>query len=114
MTEQTTRRLLLLIHVRIQDDLLQVVESEGWHTVKDLFRKTGTSYNVHWNGKYVLDQDEIPWKVTEEELGALERSRGRVVVLSDGKYRISGDVTLYRDTDGSVYAMEPDLEHLLS
>ncbi|MBM3302976.1 MAG: hypothetical protein FJY85_23895 [Deltaproteobacteria bacterium] len=114
MSAQPKNKLLLLISIRAPEDLLAVVESEGWHTVKDLFKKTGTSFNVDWNGKYVLDQDEIPWKVSEEEIAVLGKSKGRVVVLSGGKYGISGELTLYNDTDGSVYAMEKDLEHLLS
>ncbi len=107
------KKLLLVIPVRVQDDLLPVVESEGWHTVRDLFKKTDTSYNTHWNGNYVLDQDEIPWKAGKEELKALERSKGQVVVLSGGKYNISGSVTLYTDKDGSVYVLEEDLGTLL-
>lgn len=107
------KKLLLVIPVRIQDDLLPVVESEGWHTVRDLFKKTDTSYNTHWNGNYVLDQDEIPWKATKEELKALEKSKGQVVVLSGGKYNISGSLTLYTDKDGSVYVLEDDLGALL-
>ena len=65
MGTQPAKKLLLLIHVDVQDDLLPVVESEGWHTIKDLFRKTETSYNQHWNGKSVLDQDEIPFLQSE-------------------------------------------------
>lgn len=114
MGAQSVKKLLLLIYVDVQDDLLPVVESEGWHTIKDLFRKTGTSYNQDWNGKYVLDQDEIPWKASDEELEALTTFTDRVVVLSDGKYLISEELTLYRDTDGSVYALESDLETLLA
>lgn len=107
------KKLLLLIPVGEQDDLLPVVESEGWHTVKDLFKKTGTSYNRDWNGKYVLDQDEIPWKVSNEELLSLIPAEGDVVVISDGKYHLAGTLTLYKDTDGSVYVMEDDLEDFL-
>ncbi|MEW6138652.1 MAG: hypothetical protein AB1733_10505 [Thermodesulfobacteriota bacterium] len=114
MSNQSVKKLLLLIHVEAQDHLLPVVESEGWHTVKDLFKKTGTSYNQHWNGKYVLDQDEIPWKVTDAELTELKELRGQVVVLSDGKYFISDEIPLYQDKDGSTYAMETDLEPLLT
>ena len=108
------KKLLLLIHIKDPDDLLPVVESEGWYTTKDLFKKTGTSYNLDWNGKYVLDQDEIPWKVTDEELNSLGTSQGSVVVISDGKYHLSEEIRLFTDTDGSVYAMEGDLEHLLA
>ncbi len=104
------KKLLLVIPVRSQEDLLPVVESEGWHTVKDLFRKTDTSYNTNWNGNYVLDQDEIPWKATEEELSALHKSTGRVVVLVDGKYNISDKTNLYNDSDGSVYVLEENVE----
>jgi len=104
------KKLLLVIPVRTQEDLLPVVESEGWHTVKDLFKKTDTSYNTNWNGNYVLDQDEIPWKATEEELNALHMSKGRVVVLMDGKYNISEKIDLYNDSDGSVYVLEGNVE----
>lgn len=111
--KQEFKKLLLLIPIRVQDDLLPVVESEGWQTVKDLFRKTNTSYNTHWNGHYVLDQDEIPWKASEEEVGCLEKSRGRVVVVSEGKYQISEEITFFTDRDGSVYALEEDVQPLL-
>ena len=104
------RKLLLVIPIRCQEDLQLVVESEGWHTSKDLFRKTATSYNANWNGNYVLDQDEIPWKATEEELNALKKSSGRVVVLLDGKYNISEKIGLFVDSDGSVYVLEEDLK----
>ncbi len=110
---QWQKKLLLVIPVGVQDDLLPVVESEGWHTIKDLFKKTGTSYNRDWNGKYVLDQDEIPWKVSNEELLSLIPAEGDVVVISDGKYHLAEKLTLYKDTDGSVYAMEDDLESFL-
>ncbi|MDQ7784789.1 MAG: hypothetical protein RDU20_18040 [Desulfomonilaceae bacterium] len=108
------KKLLLVIPVEVQDDLLPVVESEGWHTVKDLFRKTDTSYNRDWNGKYVLDQDEIPWKVSNEELLCLTPAQGDVVVISDGKYHLAEKLTLFKDTDGSFYVMEDDLEGLFS
>lgn len=108
--KEPVKKLLLVIPVRTQEDLLPVVESEGWHTVKDLFRKTSTSYNTHWNGNYVLDQDEIPWKATREELDALQKLKGKVVVLSGTKYNISEKITLYSDTDGSVYVEEENLE----
>jgi hypothetical protein len=111
--KQEFKKLLLLIPIQVQDDLLPVVESEGWHTVKDLFRKTNTSYNTHWNGNYVLDQDEIPWKASEEEIACLEKSRGRVVVLSEGKYLLSDEITFLTDRDGSVYALEEELQPLL-
>lgn len=108
-----TQKLLLVIPIRGQEDLMPVVESEGWHTAKDLFRKTGTSYNTHWNGNYVLDQDEIPWKATREEIQTLEKSKGRVVVLYEMKYNITDKINLYTDKDGSVYALEDNLIHLL-
>jgi len=110
---QLQKKLLLVIPVGVQDDLLPVVESEGWHTVKDLFKKTSTSYNRDWNGKYVLDQDEIPWKVSNEELLSLTPAEGDVVVISDAKYHLAEKLTLYKDTDGSVYVMEDDLEGFL-
>lgn len=102
--------LLLVIPIREQDDLLPVVESEGWYTVKDLFKKTGTSYNTHWNGNYVVDQDEIPWKATEEELNSLAKISGRVIVLSGATFNISESLPLFADSDGSVYVRERDLE----
>lgn len=108
--KKPVKKLLLVIPVRTQEDLLPVVESEGWHTVKDLFKKTDTSYNTNWNGNYVLDQDEIPWNATEEELSALQKSKGRVVVLMDGKYNISEKIDLYNDSDGSVYVLEGKVE----
>jgi hypothetical protein len=111
--KQPVQKLLLVIPIREQEDLLPVVESEGWHTTKDLFRKTGTSYNTHWNGNYVLDQDEIPWKATREEIQALEKSKGRVVVLQEAKYGITDKINLYTDKDGSVYALEDNLQDLL-
>jgi hypothetical protein len=104
------RKLLLVIPIRIQDDLAPVVESEGWHTIKDLFKKTGTSYNTHWNGNYVLDQDEIPWKATPEEIDLLERIDGKVVVLNGTKYNVSEALMLFKDTDDSVYVLEDDIE----
>ncbi len=109
---RSEKKLLLVIPVGEQDDLLPVVESEGWHTTKDLFKKTGTSYNRDWNGKYVLDQDEIPWKVSNEELMSLTPDEGDVVVISDGKYHLAEKLGLFKDTDGSVYVMETDLESL--
>jgi len=111
--KQPTQKLLLVIPIRAQEDLMPVVESEGWHTTTDLFRKTGTSYNTHWNGNYVLDQDEIPWKATKEEIEALEKSKGRVVVLFEAKYNITDKINLYTDKDGSVYALENSVEELL-
>jgi hypothetical protein len=111
--KEPVKKLLLVIPIRVQDDLSPVLESEGWHTTKDLFKKTSTSYNSHWNGNYVLDQDEIPWKATPEEVDALERIKGRVVVLNEAKYSITDKVTLYTDKDGSVYVVEDDVTVLL-
>ncbi len=81
---EKVKKLLLVIPVRLEKDLMSVVESEGWHTLQDLYKKTATSYNMHWNGNYVLDQDEIPWKASLEEINSLEMTKGRVVVLDDG------------------------------
>jgi hypothetical protein len=67
---------------------------------------------MHWNGNYVLDQDEIPWKASLEEINSLEMTKGRVVVLDDGKYHITDKIPLFNDKD-SVYALEDDLRHLL-
>lgn len=106
------KKLLLVIPVGVQEDLLSVVESEGWHTLQDLFKKTGTSYNLHWNGNYVLDQDEIPWKASFEEVNSLEVIKGRVIVLNDGKYNISERVNLFKDKN-TIYALEDDLAYLL-
>jgi hypothetical protein len=110
---QPIKKLLLVIPIRDQDDLAPVVESEGWHTVKDLFRKTSTSYNTHWNGKFVLDQDEVPWKASDSEIQELSGTSGEVVVIVDAKYQISDKINLFADRDGSVYALESDLAHLL-
>jgi hypothetical protein len=109
---EKVKKLLLVIPVRLEKDLMSVVESEGWHTLQDLYKKTATSYNMHWNGNYVLDQDEIPWKASLEEINSLEMTKGRVVVLDDGKYHITDKITLFNDKD-SVYALEDDLRHLL-
>jgi hypothetical protein len=111
--KEPVKKLLLVIPIRVQDDLNPVLESEGWHTTKDLFKKTSTSYNTHWNGNYVLDQDEIPWKATPEEVDALEKIKGRVVVLNETKYNITDKVTLYTDKDGSVYVVEEDVTSFL-
>jgi hypothetical protein len=109
---EKVKKLLLVIPVRLQEDLLSVVESEGWHTVQDLFKKTATSFNMHWNGNYVLDQDEIPWKASLEEINSLEVTKGQVIVLDDGKYRITEKISLFNDKD-SVYALEDDIAYLL-
>lgn len=114
----SVKKLLLVIPIRLEEDLLPVIqsewESEGWHSATDFFRSTGTAYETHWNGNYVLDQDEIPWKASKEEWDSLEKSKGRVVVLSGSRYNISGKITLYTDTDGSVYVSEDDLEGLFN
>jgi len=112
--KEPVKKLLLVIPIRTQEDLLPIVESEGWHTIKDLFKKTGTSYNSHWNGNYVLDQDEIPWKATPDELNSLQKTKGRVVVLSGPKYNISEKIALFSDTDGSVYVEEENLEEFFN
>lgn len=109
---EKVKKLLLVIPVRLEKDLMSVVESEGWHTLQDLYKKTATSYNMHWNGNYVLDQDEIPWKASLEEINSLEMTKGRVIVLDDGKYHITDKITLLNDKD-SVYALEDDLKYLL-
>jgi hypothetical protein len=109
---ESTNKLLLVIPIREQEDLLPVAKAQEWATVKDLFKKTSTSYNTHWNGKYVVDLDEIPWKATKEELDSLEKSHGKVIVLSEGNYHVSEKLNLYNDTDGSVYVLEKDVEQL--
>jgi hypothetical protein len=109
MTE-SPKKLLLLIYMEKPDDLMPVVQSENWYTLKDLFNKTQTTFNKDWNGNYVLDQDEVPWKVSDEELASLEKTQGRVIVISDGKYYITGELMLYRDRDGSTYVMEGNVE----
>lgn len=109
---EKVKKLLLVIPVRLEKNIMSVVESEGWHTLQDLYKKTATSYNMHWNGNYVLDQDEIPWKASLEEINSLEMTKGRVIVLDDGKYHITDKITLLNDKD-SVYALEDDLKYLL-
>jgi hypothetical protein len=109
-----SKKLLLVIPIRDQEDLMPVVNSEGWYTLADLFKKTSTSYNSHWNGNYVLDQDEIPWKVTPEELASLQESSGQVVAIIDAKYHISERIPLYTDRDGSVYALEEHVAHFFA
>ncbi len=108
--KEPVKKLLLVIPIRTQEDLLPVVESEGWHTVKDLYRKTSTSYNTHWNGNYVLDQDEIPWKATREELDSLQKLKGRVVVLSGTKYNISEKIACTQTQMAQSNVQEEDLE----
>jgi hypothetical protein len=107
-----TQKLLLVIPIKLQDDLAQIVESEGLHTVSDLLRKTGTSYNSHWNGNYVLDQDEIPWKAGADELSQLAKTSGRVIVINNMEYGITENVTLFKDTDGSYYVLEEEVNSL--
>lgn len=106
-------RLLSLIRITTQTDLAPVVEAQGWHTVKDLFRKTSTMYNHHWNGVYFLDLDDKPWHAGAEEVAALKRRKGRVVVVLDGKYHSTDGKTIYEDRDGSAYALEDDLTSFL-
>ena len=107
--KKPVKKLLLVIPVRTQEDLLPVVESEGWHTVKDLF-KNGHFLQYQLERKLRPGPDEIPWKATEEELKALNKARGRVVVIMDGKYNISEKIDLYTDSDGSVYVLEGNVE----
>jgi hypothetical protein len=107
------KKLLLVIHIRTQVDLLPIVEGEGWHTAKDLFRKTSTLFNRDWNGKYALDLDEKPWLVSEQEFAKLKTRKGRVVALAAGKYHVSDDVPLYVDSDGTPYALADDLKGFL-
>ena len=109
MKEQV-KKLLLVIPIRKPEYLMPVVVSEGWHTTRDLFKKTDTSYNTHWNGNYVLDQDEIPWKASAEEVDSLKQSSGRVIVVLESKYHISDSITLYTDKDGSIYVGEEDVQ----
>lgn len=106
-------KLLLVIPIREQADLEPVVESEGWYTIKDLFKKTSTSFNTDWNGNFVLDQDEIPWKATQDEVQSLKQTTGKVIVINDGKYFISDSLTLLKDTDGSVYVLEDNIQNLI-
>ncbi len=111
--KETVQKLLLVIPINVLDDLQPIWESEGWNNSKDLFRKTSISYNIHWNGNYVVDQDEIPWKASREELSELKESEGCVVVLSGSEYKISEKVALYCDRDGSFYVLEDNVKSLL-
>ena len=106
-------KLLLVVPISNQDDLHFVVEGEGWHTVQDIFKKTGTSFLHDWNGNYVVDLDEIPWKATPEELDSLEIIEGKVVAVTESKYRITGPKKLYKDKR-SVYVLEADVTDLFS
>ena len=107
------KKLYLVIPIVKPEDLGDVARSEGWHTRTDVLRKTSTSYNTHWNGKNVLDQDEKPWIASEEDVASLMKTNGQVVALSEGKYYVSNTIPLLADKDGSVYAAEEDLEDLL-
>ena len=60
----------------------------------------------------MLDQDEIPWKASIEEINSLEVIKGCVIVLNDGKYQITDKINLFNDKD-SFYALEDDLASLL-
>ena len=111
---ENQKKLLLVIHIQTQEDLLPIIEGEGWHTAKDLFRKTGTLFNRDWNGKYALDLDEKPWFVSEQEFAELKVIKGRVVALVAGKRYVSDNVLLYRDRDGTPYALADDLKGFLS
>jgi hypothetical protein len=107
-----THKLLLVIPIKLQEDLTQIVESEGLHTVSDLLRKTSTSYNAHWNGNYVLDQDEIPWKATTDEVNQLTKADGRVIVINNMEYGITENIALFKDKDGSYYVLEEEVSSL--
>ncbi len=110
---QNEIKLLLVVYISSQDDLQFVVEAEEWHTVQDIFKKTGTSFLRDWNGNYVLDLDEIPWKASPEELNSLKIVEGRVIAVIGSKYKISESTKLYKDK-GSVYAIENDVKDLFS
>lgn len=107
------KKLYLVKQIVRPEDLGEIARSEGWHTRTDVLRKTGTSFNTHWNGKNVLDQDEKPWNASDEDIAALQKTSGEVVALSEGKYFVSHTIPLFADTDGSIYAAEEDLEDLL-
>ncbi len=106
-------KLLLVVPITNQEDLNFVVEAEEWHTVQDIFKKTGTSFLRDWNGNYVIDLDEIPWKATLEELNALEIIEGKVITITESKYRISTPKKLYKDKQ-SVYVIETDVTDLFN
>jgi hypothetical protein len=110
----TTNKLLLVNMIQSQEDLMPIVEASGWYTAIDLFRKTGTSYNTHWNGKYVLDLDEKPWNASDEEIASLGKTKATVVVLFDTNYQISEEIGIYVDSDDSAYCLADDVEDLLS
>ncbi len=107
------KKLYLVNPIARPEDLGDVARSEGWQTRTDVLRKTGTSFNTHWNGKNVLDQDEKPWNASEEDIASLTQTSGEVVALSEGQYYVSNTIPLFADTDGSIYAAEEDLEDLL-
>ena len=106
-------KLLLVVPITNQEDLNFVVEAEEWHTVQDIFKKTGTSFLRDWNGNFVIDLDEIPWKATPEELNALEIIEGKVITITESKYRISTPKKLYKDKQ-SVYVIETDVTDLFN
>jgi len=108
--KDAVKKLLLVLPLRQEEDLVAGAAAEGWQDMNEFYQKTRTAYAIHWSGNYVLDQDEIPWKASKEEVSALERIRGRVIVLAGWKYNISDVLTLHVDKDGSVYAVETDLE----
>jgi hypothetical protein len=106
-------KLLLVIYIHEQEDLAPIISAEGWYTVKDLLRKTDTSYNTDWNGKFVIDLDETPWKATQNEMDSLGRTTGSVVCIADGDYRKLDKVTIFLDKDGSAYVREGDVGELI-
>jgi|UniRef100_A0A7C4ARQ0 hypothetical protein len=108
--KQSPKKLLLVLPLRQEADLIAVAEAEGWQDIDEFFKQTHTAFETHWESNYVVDQDEIPWKATKEEIGSLERLKGRVIVLNGPRYMISDVLTLYADKDGSVYVVEEDLE----
>ncbi len=106
-------KLLLVVPIATQEDLKFVVEAEEWHTVQDVFKKTGTSFLRDWNGNYVLDLDEIPWKATPEEIHSLKVIEGKVIAVSESQYKISAPKKLYKDKE-SVYVLETDVADLFN
>lgn len=104
-------KLLLVVPIGSQEDLTFVVEAEEWHTVQDIFKKTGTSFLRDWNGNYVVDLDEIPWKATPEEVGSLKVIEGKVIAVNESKYKISQPKKLYKDKE-SFYVLESDVVDL--
>lgn len=111
--ENKAQKLLLLIYVHEQEDLTPIITGEGWHTIKDLLNKTGTLYNTDWNGNYVIDLDETPWKATTEEIESLGITNGTVVSLIGGDYRKKEKAPIYLDKDGSAYIKESDATELI-